>query len=321
MLNRRNAITLGLASGLARMSMADEEVVTSENSPFDPTILPDPTVSNWRFGLKLSTPVTCTDVVATFAVPRDWPEQTVEIVSQKLDAPLQAEVRDLPHDCARQVIVTAPRIAAGVNVDAYVEMKITRHNIGLPTNIDGLVIPQRLDRDLRMFTGNSPNIDASHGLIRKASRELEEKAPDSAWKKVEAIYDFVREKVKYVEGPIRNASDALKDGQGDCEDMTSLFVAMCRNAKVPARMVWIPGHCYPEFLLFDPDGGTHWYPCQAAGSRAFGEMPEERPILQKGDKFRVPEKTSQVRYLAETFRCEKRGKGSPRPNFVMEPAT
>ena len=52
--------------------------------------------------------------------------------------------------------------------------------------------------------------------------------------------------------------------------------------------VWVPGHCYPEFYLEDAEGRGHWIPCQAAGTRAFGSMPEHRPILQKGDNFRVP---------------------------------
>jgi len=38
---------------------------------------------------------------------------------------------------------------------------------------------------------------------------------DKAWDHVEAIYDWVRKKVKYVNGPIKGALAALKDGTGD----------------------------------------------------------------------------------------------------------
>jgi biopolymer transport protein ExbD len=36
-------------------------------------------IQNWRIGLILQTPVACTDVLATFAVPMDWPEQKVTV--------------------------------------------------------------------------------------------------------------------------------------------------------------------------------------------------------------------------------------------------
>ena len=65
--------------------------------------------------------------------------------------------------------------------------------------------------------------------------------------------------------------------------MSSLFVAICRADGIPARLVRVPGHCYPEFYLLDRDGKGRWFPCQAAGTRAFGGMPDPRPILQKGD--------------------------------------
>ncbi len=117
---------------------------------------------------------------------------------------------------------------------------------------------------------------------------------------------------------MKNASQALEDGTGDCEEMTSLFVALCRNLDIPARMVWIPDHCYPEFYLQDADGNGHWYPCQAAGTRQFGRMDETRPVLQKGDRFNVPEKKAPVRYVSEFFRCSRRGNGEPKPTFIRE---
>ena len=100
--------------------------------------------------------------------------------------------------------------------------------------------------------------------------------------------------------------------------MTSLFVAICRSSRIPARMVWIPDHCYPEFYLEDTQGQGTWFPCQAAGTRQFGAMDEYRPVLQKGDRFKVAEKRQPVRYVAEFFRCVPQGKRDPRPLFVRE---
>ncbi|TWU02574.1 transglutaminase-like domain-containing protein [Stieleria varia] len=277
-----------------------------------------PKASRWKIGLILDTPVTCVNVQATFPVPVNWPEQEVTVRSQNIDPRVSKwAVRSIAGG-AKQVVLQIPQVVAGTTAEVTFELDIERSRIMPPAKTDDLVIPKKLDRDLMMFMGKSPQIDLTARGILAASKEVAEKEAQSDWERVELIYDYVREKVQYVEGDLKNASDALKDGTGDCEEMTSLFVAMCRNAKVPARMVWIPGHCYPEFYLEDPEGNGHWFPCQAAGTRQFGRMDEYRPVLQKGDRFKVPEKRETVRYVAEFFKCDRRGSGTPRPNFVRE---
>lgn len=283
----------------------------------------DATTFDWQLGMKIMTPVTFTGGLGTFPVPMDWPEQTVTIASRDISGPVtQVQMRDLSGG-ARQAVVGIARMTASQSLDVLLNLRIEKRDIIAPTHTDSLVIPRRVSREMRSYLGNSPKIDATHGKIRMLSRELAAEATEdtSAWETVRRIYDRVREKVTYTEGPIRNASDALEDGKGDCEDMTSLFVALCRNADVPARMVWIPGHCYPEFYLEERDGGEesgHWYPCQAAGSELFGEMQEERPILQKGDRFQVPEQRKTVRYVSEFFRCDRAGNRAPSVKFVRQ---
>jgi hypothetical protein len=139
------------------------------------------------------------------------------------------------------------------------------------------------------------------------------------WEKAEAIFDWVRAKVEYrFDRQIKGARQALDDGFGDCEELTSLFVAMCRVAGIPARSVWVPGHCYPEFYLEDEQGKGHWYPCQAAGTRIFGAMPEARPVLQKGDNFRIPGSRQPQRYVQETVTA-KNADADPEVQFVQKP--
>ncbi|TWU60830.1 Transglutaminase-like superfamily protein [Rubripirellula tenax] len=282
-----------------------------------------PQIQNWKIGLVLETPVTCSNVLATFVVPMDWPEQTVTLLNQNIDRNVTGwKTRDLPGG-ARQVVLQMARVTAGSTVEITFELAVSRSRILPPDKTDDLLIPSRPSRELRNSMGNSPNIDTSNARIKMAARDLEKVEVENDWERVEKIYDFVRENVEYVEGPIRNASDALKDGKGDCEDMTSLFVAMCRNSGIPARMVWIPDHCYPEFYLETPpsDGQPStgiWFPCQAAGTRQFGRMDEYRPVLQKGDRFKVPESSTQLRYVSEYFKCDRKGKGNPRPKFIRE---
>jgi transglutaminase-like putative cysteine protease len=171
---------------------------------------------------------------------------------------------------------------------------------------------------LTPYLGSSPFIETRHPKIVELSRRAG--SGKDGWEKVEAIYDLTREKVEYKAGELKGAAKALIDGSGDCEELTSLFIALCRNNKIPARMVWVQGHCYPEFYLVDGKNQGHWFPCQAAGTRAFGGIPEHRPILQKGDNFRDPDRPKEpLRYVNEFMTGSAvKGGGKPRVEFVRE---
>jgi transglutaminase-like putative cysteine protease len=120
------------------------------------------------------------------------------------------------------------------------------------------------------------------------------------WRRVEAIYDYIIDRITYEEGEDQSSVQVLKIGKGDCQAIGALFVAMCRTAKVPARLVWVHGHQHAEFYLEDETGVGRWYPIETAGQRAFGEMPVARVILQKGDNFRVPERRRErLRYASD----------------------
>jgi len=320
-LNRRHLLSFGattlggcVVSGVHAQDLAAEPVAESGTRLSYQT----PQVQNWRIGLVLQTPVTCTDVLATFPVPMDWPEQKVTVTGRTIDPQVSGWTTREINGGVRQVILKMARVPAGSRVEITFNLAIERSRILGPSQTEDLVIPPRASRDVRIFLSNSPYIDSSNARIKAAWRELSATEVPNAWARVEQIYEFVREKVKYVEGSLKNASQALRDGQGDCEEMTSLFVALCRNAKIPARMVWIPDHCYPEFYLEDASGKGHWFPCQAAGTRQFGRMDEYRPVLQKGDRFKVPESRTPMRYVSEFFKCDKNGKSNPDPHFIRE---
>jgi transglutaminase-like putative cysteine protease len=329
-IRRRDWLRFAGAVGAAAMlspqrdvNADDSDSISSESTEtsVERLIYQEPKVQDWRIGLILKTPVACTNVFATFPIPRDWPEQKVTLVDQRID-PLVTkwETREVASG-AKQVALAMNRVPANSTVEMTLQIKVEKTLILSSQTNDDLVIPKKITRELRPFFGNSPHIDASNARIKKVSRELAAEESDNAWQRVEKIYDWVRSNVKYTEGELKNASAALKDGRGDCEEMTSLVVALCRNARIPSRMVWVHDHCYPEFYLEDGGGKGYWFPCQAAGTRQFGQMEEYRPILQKGDRFKVKETKTPVRYVAEFFRCDKQGKGKPKPVFIREPIT
>ena len=99
-----------------------------------------------------------------------------------------------------------------------------------------------------------------------------------------------------------------------------MFVAICRIHGIPARSVWIPGHTYPEFCLAPPKGEPVWYACQAAGIDSFGHVTDPRPILQKGDSFRVPGGGREpIRYVAPVLQALDVGRGAPALTMITEP--
>ena len=277
------------------------------------------TTSRWRFGIVVKAPAagSITGIMASYPVPIDWPEQQVKVVSEKV-SPLVAKVSyRVLDDGVKQMLVSIPRLRAGEEASAIVEYEITKRAILPPESPAGLTAPEP-GRDTRNFFRPSPYIESTDPQIEKL-------APDTIagktepWEQAEAIYSWVRENVKYEFSPdIKPATTALKAGKGDCEELTSLFIAFCRANKIPARAVWVPDHCYPEFLLQDAKGIGHWYPCQAAGANHdFGRMDEKRPILQKGDNFKVPEERTPQRYVKQFLKAAN-ATADPDVKFILE---
>ena len=258
----------------------------------------------------------CQGMVATAPIPVDWPEQEAKIVEEDFCPQARVSYRTV-EGTVKQMVVFLPSLAAGAECRAVVTVEVTRHAQLRPENTDVFVLPDKreIPRDVRPYLGPSPEIESTSSRIKSAAKEFDVDE-GKAWDRIEALYDWVRENVEHKQGHQGGALAALEKGSGDHEDLTSLFIAVCRAGGVPARTVWVQGHCYPEFYLEDDQGEGHWFPCQAAGTRAFGEMPDHRPILQKGDNFRSPSnRRERKRYLPETL--DGKG-GRPGVRFVRE---
>ncbi len=263
--------------------------------------LQQPQKQQWEIGFVVKAPAALSGVDATMTIPMNWPEQKATIIKEDLSPEVRVRSRVLAGG-VKQLMVSIPRVAAGATVKALITVEVERSLIEKPLQTDKLYIPKLISADLKKYMGVSPYIETTNSKITAVSEGLGDDAKN-AWHKVEIIFDWVRARVKYkFDEEIRGALVALERGEGDCEELTSLFIAICRNNGIPARSVWVPGHCYPEFYLEDAAGRGHWFPCQIAGSRSFGSMPEYRPVLQKGDSFRLPGSNRPQRYVAETFK-------------------
>jgi len=272
----------------------------------------------WRRGMILRAGGPCGGANGYVPVPAEWPEQEVRIVREEKSPEVKIHYETIEGG-VRIMRFTIAHLAAGQEAKALVTMEIRRRSILPPDNTDIYVLPdvKKLKREIRRYLAPSLGIESRDPKIRALAKEIGADKT-KAWERVEAIYDWVRAKIKYETGAFKGAKAALKDGTGDCEELSSLFIAICRAADIPARTVWVDGHCYSEFYLFDNKDEGHWFPCQSAGSREFGGITESRPILQKGDNFQPPQVKEHKRYVAEFLAVKAKKSSPPQPQWVAE---
>lgn len=311
-----SAISVCLSSPAFAQFGKEKPKTESENGVrFD-----QPKTQRWRMGLIITASKgACVDLFGTAPIPSSWPEQTVKLIKEEFSPEVKrVSYRELDTG-VRQMLVEVPQLQAGGKATALLTFEITRMSSLAPTDTKIYSIPDRLPRELGKYLAISPMIECKSPQVTKLAKEIiADKS--GAWEQVEAFYDWVRDNIEYKNGKLKSTLTTLKDRTGDCEEMTSLFIAFCRATKIPARTVWIPDHCYPEFYLTDDKGVGHWFPCQVAGTRDFGGIQEIRPVLQKGDAFKVPERKDTVRYVPEllTGKPAYGGGAPPSYQFVRE---
>ena len=207
----------------------------------------------------------CKSLVGYVPVPIEWPEQTVKVVEQEISPGVKVSYQTLD-ETAKLMVLHIAFIAAGEQAKAVMTFEVNRSMQLAPDDKTAYVLPAGKDlTPVRRYLAASPKIEIQDPKIRKAAKEIGADAK-TAWERVEALYDWTRSKVQYKTGdPVKGAAAALKDGFGGHDDMTSLFVAVCRAADIPARTVWVPEFSYAEFYLMDKSGEGHWLPCAGRG--------------------------------------------------------
>ncbi len=316
-MQRRELLRCSALSGLIvyfRAGATCAQDPTSENDRFG-----KPFTTKWRIGLEVKAQGgALTGVIANIPIPTAWPEQEVRITSEDHSPQAKpARYRSVDQG-VNQLQVLIPKLAAGETAKSVIFVEVVKRNILPPTETSGYHLPKVVDGTLKKYLQKSPLIEIQSAKIKELAEQFAS-SDEGDWKRVEKIFHWVRDNIEYkFDEKLRGALYALENSRGDCEEMTSLFVALCRLNGVPARSVWVPGHCYPEFYLEDEKGVGTWFPCQVAGaSPDFGEMAELRPILQKGDSFKVPEHREPQRYLAEYFKA-KDAAAAPEVRWIRE---
>ena len=273
----------------------------------------------WRVGMIIQAQNgPCAGIYATVPVPVEWENQQVRIINEEISPEIGSVRYRTTGPGLKQMLVVLSRLNPGQQAMAVITFEVVSNPLPAPENSQQLAIPKRIPRDVRLHLGTSPYIESRHARIRDQARKLVADQ-ETAWQQVEAIYDWVRDHVELREGKLKGAVATLRDQFGQKEDLTSLFIALCRAHRVPARTVWIPNHNYAEFYLEAENGKGRWYPCELVGTRAFGQVRRQQPILMRGDNFRVPEKKESQRYVGEFLKGKTgRGLSKPKVQFVRE---
>ena len=300
------------------LSLAGGTVARGQFEPKDqpPGIRLDKQLTQrWQVGVKiknLSGP--CGGMTGYVPVPADWPEQQVRIDEEDI-APLVRNVQYRDFDGVKLMQFSVPNLPAGAIVNVLVTFEVTRSSILPPERPAEFTFAKTPPRDVRPYLGPGPGIDPRQTQIRNQVKEIVSTAQGD-WQQVQAIYDWVRDNVKFENGKFKGELKALQDKAGCRDDLTSLFIALCRAQGVPARTVWVMDNCYAEFYLEDAKQQGCWFPCQVAGVKEFGGMSDHRPIMQKGENFKLPGSKEPQRFVAESLTGSGRGGGRPQVEFV-----
>ena len=304
--------------------LADETEANGETDVADSTdATPDDGERGPRFGKAISTKYRagmifearanggCKDLLGTAPVPTEFPEQKVRTLEENFPRSARVDYRDLKEGGARQMVFRMRELKPGQRVEATVLFEVTRRPLLPPSQPEIYRFPKTVPRDLRRYLKAGDYIESTSKTVRKLASDIIEQVEEANkdatdWEKIDALFEYVRTEISYkeaqVEKPMRGALAALRTRDGDCEDMSALFIAMCRSLDVPARLVRVPGHCWAEFYLVDDEKNGYWFPAQVAGTEELGSMQDVRVILQKGDSFRLPESPKEDSlYVKELF--------------------
>ena len=252
---------------------------------------------------------TC-EAMATTPVPVSHPEQQVEQVSMETIG-CEADIRELSPG-AGQLLLHAPEIAVGQVVKAIAHFKITLFKQYHGFEQEQFPFTQTVPKGVQTSSmGDSPGIQASASVVRKLANEIA-REHSHPWDKAQAFVKWIRTSIRPQLGAYTSVLTAIQKRVGDCEEMSALFVAFCRAAGIPARLVWVPNHNWAEFYLTDFEQKGHWIPVHPACYNWFGWTGAHELVIQKGDRVPVPEQSNPSRLVMDWMRST----GRPKANYL-----
>lgn len=238
------------------------------------------------------------NLTATTVAPVQYPEQKildVKIQTSGCSAQLVAL-----NQSAGQLVLSADSINAGQTVSALAKYKIRifKSHFGFEKQL--FPAEQNSKEVPKEFLKSSPGIKCSSAMVREIARKTAGELTHP-WDKAQKFYQWVWENIQGIPGKYTSVEEAISKGRGDCEERACTFIALCRNAGIPARQVWVPSHVWAEIALHDEAGKWHWLPIHTAAYNWFGYTGAHELVLQKGDRVRLPQRKRTVRLIDDWY--------------------
>jgi len=179
--------------------------------------------------------------------PQDYFNQKVLSYETIPDAIVQHGVADFTWNNPRERILPFKATAM---------IKTSNQYIGVRTKVPfPLIVPE----ELLSYTNPSEKIDSDNKDIIRLSSKLAQ-GEDDLFVVVETLGDWIKDNIEYsittstLEAN-QNASWVLANKYGLCDEITNLFIAMCRSVGIPAK--FISGIAYTTSDKFSQPYGSH----------------------------------------------------------------
>ncbi len=282
--------------------------------PKDQTGYLEPRPYELNIGMELQGAGDALQIRASTPVPLPYAEQQVDDVQIDSEG-CQASIQRVGEGAA-QLLLAAASIRRGQRVAAIARYKLTlkKQYFGHERGRFPAEQPQPPQAVRKLYLGESPGIQTRSLEVRKLHAELIGQTTHP-WDLAEIFKQWVHEKIEAKRGNFIGVVNALKRRWGDCEEKAGVFVALCRCAGIPARLVWVPNHNWAEFYLTDVQGQGHWIPAHTSCYSWYGWTGAHELVIQKGDRV-MPAHEKKAQRLLEDW-MQWMGK-APECRFVAE---
>ena len=212
---------------------------------------------SYRYYFKNKGPVNLTSVTLRLAMLKDWaPVQEVTSNLKSLQ-PNQTTTDEYENEFAWYEY-TNFQINQTLDLTFNATVKINFVDYTTPT----LAIEDYDEESAiyQLFTAYHPLTDASDPNILRVAESL-----STSENPIERAFNFYNFTSSYIEYQLlsssRGATYALQNGQGDCDEYTTLFIALARASGIPAigHTAWL-GDFEPGFVSTDDGSIAHAYP-------------------------------------------------------------
>lgn len=293
-------VVLAMAPKMAYAQLESSPVSAPNNaSPYEMSY-GEPKTVKYQIGTKIKTGSSAfARVKVILPVPGEWPEQTVSVSDESIYEKAKGIEYRILDGGIRQMMVVIPSVPANTSAEVLVTYEVNVSPILAPQETSELTVPKKRNKEISMALGESPMISPRDRELRKLVDELVPDTESQAWETTRTLHAWVMENITETIGKVQSTEDTLETKKGCNEDRAALFIAMCRAAKIPARMVMVEGSQHAEFCLEGPDEVRRWYPCSFKGSGEFGSLSRAAVVFQKGDNLRMPEQKKRARLIAE----------------------